>query len=259
MRKPRTTILLLTAILVTVGFNGQTWLVGTPKQTAVYALDREKASTRALLFQRVTVITEKASVAADKAPASAAISPAAMPQSLSDDATALVAAMCDLQLLAHDTPLTLNSRQWSALAAVVLRNQAIRQTYEARIATSKVIAPGQYRVEIPVYASAGDVLRGKFHTDLRMELGEATAAEVLAKLGDRLEGRFAGFGVSVQTLDITANPSGSFSDIQVTRTVTYWNSVEGGDRLTTRRETHFPAWEDPTGDSWGALLAMVKA
>jgi hypothetical protein len=186
------------------------------------------------------------------------VSAVAKTYQLSDDAAALVAEMCDLQLLADGTRLTLNSRQWSALAAVVLRNQAIRQTYEAQIATSTVIAPGQYRVEIPVYASAGDLLRENFNSELRTELGDATAADVLAELGDRLEGRFAGFGVSAQTLDITANPDGAPSDVQVTRTVTYWNSAKGSDRLTTRREIHFPAWEDPTGDSWSALLAMVK-
>jgi hypothetical protein len=58
-------------------------------------------------------------------------------------------------------------------------------------------------------------------------------------------------------LDITTAASGELSDVQVLRTVKYWNSVEGRDRLTTRREYHFPVWEDPTGDSWGALLAML--
>lgn len=187
------------------------------------------------------------------------ISFAGTPHQLSADASALVAEMCDLQLLAHGTDLALNSRQWSALAEVVLRAQAVRQTYEARIATSTVIAPGQYRLEIPVYANAGDLLRESFNTELRTELGETTATDVLAKLGDKLEARFAGFGVSAQTLDITAKPDASLSDIQITRTVTYWDSVEGSNHPTTRREIHFPAYEDPTGDSWSALLAAVKA
>ena len=65
--------------------------------------------------------------------------------------------------------------------------------------------------------------------------------------------------MSVQTLDVTANRGGALDDMEVTRTVTYWNSVEGSDRPTTRREVHFPAIEDPTGDRWSALLAMVKA
>jgi hypothetical protein len=180
-----------------------------------------------------------------------------VPDELSGDATALVGEMCDLQLLAQGTGLALDSRQWSMLAAVVLNAQAVRQIYEAEIATATLVAPGRYRVEVPSYASAGDLLRAQFHADLRAKLGEATAGEVLAKLGEKLEGRFAGFGVSLQTIDIAADPRGADTNWQVTRTVTYWNSVDGGDRLTTRRETHFPAWEDPTGERWAALLAVV--
>ena len=259
MCKPRTTTFLLAAILVAMGVTGQAWLAGKTKQARTFVSKTELASTSALLVQRVAVASEKASVAPAETPTIATISAAATPLQLSSDATALVAEMCDLQLLANGTKLNLNSRQWSAFASVVLRTQTIRQTYEAEIATSKVIAPGQYRVEIPAYASVGDELRGKFITDLRAELGEAVTVNVLTELGDRLEARFAGFGVSMQTLDITGNPQGTLSDVQVTRTVTYWNSMDGSDRATTRREIHFPASEDPTGDSWSALLAMVKA
>ncbi len=202
---------------------------------------------------------EKSIFAPDRARTRSQISPKGTPHQLSNDAAALVAEMCDLQLLAHQTDLALDSRQWSVFAGVVLRAQAVRQTYEARIATSTVIAPGQYRLEIPVYPNAGDLMREDFNTELRTELGEATAKDVLAKLGDKLEARFAGFGLSAQTLDITAKVDASLTDIQITRTVTYWNSVEGGDHLATRREIHFPAYEDPTGDSWSALLAAVKA
>jgi hypothetical protein len=46
-------------------------------------------------------------------------------------------------------------------------------------------------------------------------------------------------------------------DVEVTRTVTYWNRTETGEQLVTRRETHLPAWEDPAGLKWGALLAVV--
>lgn len=193
-------------------------------------------------------------------PAVAAI-PTALgtPVQLSADASALVTEMCNLHLLADAADLSLTSQEWSVFAAVVLRTQAIRQACEARIATSQVIAPGHYRLEIPAYAGVGDALREKFHADLRTELGELKAAEVLAKVGDRLEGRFAGFGVSVQTLEVNASPGGALGDMEVTRTATYWNSVEGSDRLTTRREIYFPALEDPTGDGWSALLAMVKA
>jgi hypothetical protein len=182
-----------------------------------------------------------------------------MSYQLSNDASALLTEICDLQLMAQDTGLILNSEQWTAFAAVVLRTQTIRQTYEAQIATSKLVAPGQYRVEIPVYASAGDALRQEFNDELRQELGAPLATDVLAKLAGCLEARFAGFGVSAQTLDIAASPGALPSDIQVTRTVTFWNSVEGSDHVTIRREIHFPADEDPTGDTWSALLAMVKA
>lgn len=114
-------------------------------------------------------------------------------------------------------------------------------------------------MEIPVYASAGDLLRENFNAELRTELGDVTATEVMAKLGGKLEAGFAGFGVSAQTLDITAKPDAPLNDLQITRTVTYWNSVDGSDHPAIRREIHFPAYEDPTGDSWSALLAAVKA
>jgi hypothetical protein len=177
--------------------------------------------------------------------------------SLSDDAGVLVATMCDLQLLAAGTELTLDSGQWSRLAAAVLRAQAVRHTYEARIARLRVIAPGHYRAEIPVYADAGEVLREQFHAELRTELGESVAAEVQAKLGTQLEGRFAGFGLSVQSLDITGDVAGDLRDVQIVRTASY-----GGDRdgqVTTRREVHFPMLDDSTGDSWYTLLARVGA
>ena len=45
--------------------------------------------------------------------------------------------------------------------------------------------------------------------------------------------------------------------VQVERTARYWNSIDGAERVTTRREVHFPATEDPTGETWGALLALV--
>lgn len=189
----------------------------------------------------------------------AAAASAKVPLELSADDTRLVAEMCDLHLLANGTDLVLTSGQWSALAAVVVRMHAVQRTYEAEIATATRIEPGRYRVEIPMYATAGDTLRENFHAELRAELGPAAAGEVLAKIGGRLEARFAGFGVSAQTLEITAGPDGRTGDVRVTRTVTYWNSVDDADRPITRRETHFPVWEDQTGDSWAALLAVVKA
>lgn len=260
MRKPRSIIILLVVTAVVVGFSGQAILVGKLDGTAIFAWNPERVLSRAVSVQRGPFTLSKATVVPATTSRALITRPESMPpQQLSVDANALVAEMCDLRLLAYDTSLMLDSRQWSALAAVVLRTQAIRQTYEAQIATSEMLSPGFFRVEIPVYASAGDVLRENFYTGLRTELGEVTTADVLVALGDKLEARFAGFGVSVQTLEITGNPLGALSDVQVTRTVTYWNSVDGRERLTIRSETHFPAWEDPTGDSWSALLALLKA
>ena len=253
-------MLLLLAVFAATIFIGHPWPAGNLKQETISAVIPGMAAAWTGPFQLATP-PQKEEVTSDpsKGQTPKALWSRVTPYELSVDASALVAEMCDLQLLAHGTGLALNSRQWSTFAAVVLRTQAIRQTYEAQIATSKAVAPGKYRVEIPVYPGAGDVLREKFNAELRTELGQAIAANVLAKLGDRLEARFAGFGVSVQTLDIVADPRGTLSDLQVTRTVTYWNSVAGTDQLTTRLEMHFPALEDPTGDSWSALLAMVKA
>lgn len=175
---------------------------------------------------------------------------------LAADDAALIAETGALRALAEDTELELNGRQWSALATVTLRIQAIRQAYEASIANAANAGPACYRVEIPAYAAAGDALRAKFHAALREELGEANATEVLEKLGARLEGHFAGFGVSVQTLDVAGDPRAS-ADYAVTRTVKFWNGVSGDDRLTLRRETHFPGLEDPAGMTWGPLLSVL--
>jgi len=180
------------------------------------------------------------------------------PAELSADESSLVAEISELQLLARGSDLELASDEWSALAAVTLRIQAIRQTYEAGIATTTLVAPGHYRMEIPGYANAGRTLREKFYAQLGFQLGDATAAEIIEKLGAKLEGHFGGFGVSLQTLDIAAGTQNGASDVQVTRTVTYVSQEKGAERTTTRRETFFPAWEDPSGDRWGALLAAIK-
>ena len=186
--------------------------------------------------------------------------PARPPAALSAEGTALVAEVSALQLLAPEAELDLSARQWSALAEITLQIQAIRQAYEASIATATATEPGRFRVEIPAYAAAGDALRAKFHDALREQLGEANATEILDRLGARLEGHFGGFGVSVQTLDITAaSAPGVVADYAVTRTVQFWNSIEGQARLTTRRETHFPAQDDPTGETWQPFLALITA
>lgn len=173
--------------------------------------------------------------------------------------SAHVAEIVALQLLAQGTELELGAQQWSALAEVTAEIQAIRHAYEASIAVATWPEPGRGRIEIPAYAAAGDALRARFHAGLREQLGEANAAEILEQLGPRLEGHFAGFGVSVQRLDVTGGPGGIPTEWEITRTVNYWNSVEGQDRLTTRRETHFPGREDPAGENWEPLLTVLKA
>ncbi len=177
----------------------------------------------------------------------------------SSGVSAHVAEMVALQLLAQGTELELGAQQWAALAAVTAEIQAVRHAYEASIAVATWREPGRGRIEIPAYAAAGDALRARFHAGLREQLGEANAAEILAQIGARLEGHFAGFGVSVQTLEVTGGPGGVPAEWEVTRTVKFWNSVEGHDRLTTRRETHFPGREDPAGDHWGPLLTVLHA
>lgn len=244
---------------VVAGFKGQAWLARKSEKAGVSMAASEAALERALPFQRVASLPGPISTKPAWLSVPVNNLPVATPYVLSADTTTLVAAMCDLQLLAHDSNLTLTSQQWSGFASVVVQAQAMRQVYEAQIATAREVSPGQYRVEIPAYPAAGDLLREQFYAELRAELGPIAAAKVLAGLGERLEARFAGFGVSVQTLEITADPDGAPNDVQVTRTANYWNSVEGDDRVTTRREMHFPALEDPTGDRWSALLAMVKS
>lgn len=252
MRKPRANILLLTIVLVLVGLVGRAWIVGKP----ALAFKAEVAGAAGLGRGELTKSKNTSAVSVMTAVAAAGSS-AVQVEQLPSDATGLVVAMCDLQLMAAGTDLSLDSDQWAALAAVVVRTQAVRHQYEAEIGGLQVIALGKYRVEIPMYARAGDALRQQFIAEMLSTLGEATANDVLAKMGGRLEASFAGFGVSVQTLDITGNPARDRTEVQIARTASYWSSEEGGDRPATRREIHFPATEDPTGDRWDALLATL--
>ena len=255
MRNPRSHLVLLTTSLVIVGLVGRAWL---PKTKKLAGSGPVTVAASVVTFARALLAAAKASDTPADTLMPAANTPVTETLELSAAGNQLVAEMCDLQLMAQGTDLSLDSSQWSALATVVLRTEAAQHAFEAQMATSSVIAPGRYRVEIPAYADAGEVLREEFAIGLCAELGQPVAMEVMAKLGDRLEGRFAGFGVSLQTLEITAPPGGKSSDVQLTRIVEYWNSVAGSDRVTTRREIHFPTLEDPTGATWGALLAMVE-
>ena len=185
------------------------------------------------------------------------MTPARVTSRLSDDDAALVAEVGALQLLAQGTGLELESAQWSALAAATLDTQAVRQAFEAEIATTTQLGPQRYRMEIPGYAAAGAALRAKFYARLGAELGEGIAADIADKFGSALEGYLGAFGVSLQTLEIVGDPRAGMADVEVTRTVTYWSRTEAGERVVTRRETHLPAWEDPEGLKWGAMLAVA--
>lgn len=176
---------------------------------------------------------------------------------LSPKAAAEFAAVCQVRLLAADLELDLSHREWTRLAAAVTETQAVRLAYEAEIAQVVPIAPGRHRLVIPAYAAAGDELRRRFHADLREQLGEDVAADVLAKLGRQLEGSFAGFGVGTQTLEITDDPQGAPGEVTVERRASYWNSIEGTDRVTIRRDVTMPTAEAGGAESWSALLGLI--
>lgn len=178
---------------------------------------------------------------------------------LSTEQAAAVAETVALQQRAAECGLSLSPEQWMALGAVSSHHQAIRHAYEASVARATHVAAGQARIEIPAYPVAGDALRAGFYDALRAQLGPAATQEVARCLGSALEGHFAGFGVSVQTLDIFAAPAAAETDYQVMRTIKYWNSAEASDRLITRREVHFPGLEDPSGHHWGPFLSVLVA
>jgi hypothetical protein len=249
----RSSIWLLAATFGVVGLVGHAWIGHRSGATADLAA---KPMATALPADRI--VSFETPDASDIAPqVTAERTGEARVEQLSAAESVLFSTVCDLRLLAADTELDLTTKQWSVLAEIVVQAQAVRHAYEAQIAVAKETAPGRYRVEIPAYAVAGDELRRRFLTDLQTGLGAEAATEVMEKLGRRLEGRFAGFGVGVQTLEITGDPANAPADVQVARTARYWNSAEGTERVTTRREVHFPGAEDPTGESWSALLALV--
>jgi hypothetical protein len=168
---------------------------------------------------------------------------------------ALLAEQVAVQLLVKESALDLTPEQWTAFAAVTWHYQTVRQTFEATIAT--VSTREKSRLEIPSYPDAGDALREKFYAELSERLGDDTAQRIADRAGAALEGYFGGFGVGVQILDFAPNAGVTGADYQVTRTAQYWNSANGRDRLTLRRETHFPVREDPNGDRWGPYLAVL--
>ncbi|MBI2513377.1 MAG: hypothetical protein HYV96_15470 [Opitutae bacterium] len=253
MRNPRHRLFLLVTALGILGIVGGEWL----RSWMVPA--REKTIALApVLVPAERVVRFESAEATDAATPTAVEPRERRIETLSAAESTQFTTLCDLHLLAADTELDLTTKQWAALTAAVVQAQAVRHNYEAQIAIAQEVAPGHFRVEIPAYAAAGDELRRQFLADLQNGLGSDAAAEVWTQLGRRLEGRFAGFGVSAQTLEITSAPARAPGDVQVERIAHYWNSVDDRDRVTTRRETHFPADEDPTGESWHALLALVS-
>lgn len=182
---------------------------------------------------------------------------ASAPVELDRDAGALVGEVAALQALAAGKPLALAPEQWLALAEVTRHHQAIRQAYEASIAIVSVRSGTGGRMEIPAYAATGDALRARVHAEITAALGPLAGANLLRQLGPELEAYFAGFGVSAQTLEF-AGGAGDGADFQVTRTVRYWNAFSDSDRLSTRRETYFPALEDPSGHTWGPFLSRLS-
>lgn len=180
------------------------------------------------------------------------------PRALAAEPAAWLAEQAELRQLA-DPGLVLTDAQWGDLAAITLHVQAVRQAFEATIARARPAPGGGYRVEIPAYPNAGDALRARFHAELEGKLGAEMSAAIVAGFGDRLEGRFGGFGLSAQTLDFTPAEDRTGSDYAVTRTITYWKQNALPDQPTTRRETHFPGREDPAGHVWGPLLTAAAA
>ncbi len=254
VRNLRSSILLLAAVIGAAGFFG--W-AGLGRRTDAGASQAPAHAATVIPADR-TVQFESAEEG-ERAPVANVDEPRERRvEQLSATESALFTALCDLHLLAGETELDLTTKQWSRLAEIVVQTQAVRHHYEARIAIAKETAPGRYRLEIPAYAVAGDELRREFLANLESGLGKEGAAEVAEKLGRQLEARFAGFGVSTQTLEITGNPRAQPTEVQVARTAHYWNSVDDNERMTTRRDVIFPASEDPTGENWSALLALVS-
>lgn len=254
VRKTRSSILLLVAVGV-AGLLGVAWM----NQPAVNVGSRAPVAAKARAALPADRIVHFETSDDSEAAPTAAIgenAPRAIEQ-LSSSEAAQFATLCDLHLMAGEAELDLTTKQWDALAVVVMQAQAVRHHYEARIATMREIAPGRYRLDIPPYAAAGDELRRQFAADLETAVGRAAATEIMDKLGRKLDDRFAGFGIGTQTLEITGDPTHSPADVQIARTAKFWNSIDGPDWTKTRKEVVFPDAEDPTGETWSALLAIV--
>lgn len=251
VRQPRQRLFLLAIALSIAGLVGGEWLhsrVTAPRKTAA------KLATLVLPAERV--VRFETPEAANEAPAVVAAGDRRV-EELPASESAQFATLCDLHLMAGETELDLTSKQWEAFAVVFMQAQAVRHHYEAQIASVHEIAPGRCRVDIPPYVAAGDELRRQFAADLEAAVGRAAATEIMDKLGRKLDDRFAGFGIGTQTLEITGDPVRSPAGVQIASTAKFWNSVDGPDWTKTRKEVVFPDAEDPTGETWSALLAIV--
>ncbi len=169
-----------------------------------------------------------------------------------EEENAALAEVIGLQQMAVGTGLELAPEQWVALAQVTRRAQAVRGAVEAEIGAVQVVAPGRWRMDVPGYVETGAAMRARFFLEMGDVLGKRVAAEVIDKLGPALEGYFAGFGVSLQTLDIVDDPRGGEGEWIVTRTVAYSKDATSGEQIAVRRETFFAGRRD----GWVAKLRV---
>ncbi len=249
---PRSTIpLLLLAAMIVVGGGrrvGSSCAPGMPSVESDSAMGESGAAVAQPVLRKVEPVDGSESTR------SRAV---AVVGGLSGESYAALAEQAAVRMAVSGAELDLTAEQWSALGAVTAHYQTVRQTFEATIAT--VSARDALRLDIPAYPAAGDALREKFFSELRERLGDAAADQIVQRAGVALEGYFGGFGVGVQTIEFSPGAVVAAADYQVTRTAQYWNSVEDRAGLTLRRETYFPALEDPSGERWGPLLARLTS
>lgn len=256
MRQGGSRNLLLVIMLGLTGLLGGAWWTrhSAPRAGTPLA-DRAILSEQVVRFEsQLTAASEDCAASTDAflAPSVAAVAIG----SLTPDAAAQFAVLCRVRLLAADTDLDLSHREWAGLAAAFAHCQTVRLAYEAEIASVETVAPAHFRVEIPTYGLAGEELRRRFVSDLAAALGESVAAEVIDKLGHRLEAEFAGFGVSRQTLEVFGEPVAGGEGMTIHRTARYWTRVNEHERMTTRLHVeHLSALD--AGDRWDVLVALI--
>lgn len=259
MRNVTSRTIPLMMVLGVVGLLGGAWLTDSSRVESA-TLPPTAPPARALVAERVVWFESRAASGGDAREAQREELPAGRSRPAEEMApgdAGQFAMHCQLRLLAADTDLDLSHHEWATLSRAVIDAQAVRLAYEAEIARVVRVAPGHWRVEIPSYAEAGDELRRRLWANVHEGLGAAVAQEVRETLGRKLEARFAGFGVSAQTLEISGDPAAAPGDVTVQRTARFWDSIDGSAIMSTRHEVHFPAFEDPAGEQWTPLLALV--